>query len=1658
MKTDLSCKYRFMVVFYGLLLGCGGGQGTAILYTDTGSIPDVWSPPDATTGNDGGENHDDVVETDSALLFDAELTPDLGQVADLALDPDVDLHKDVADDPEPSASCVEESPQPWSRSIAGAGGTVVFNEVMYRPAGDAVVTWVELHNPFSIDMDISGWRLDGAIYFPFPDGTMIPPGEYLVISSDPTNPDLGDATVALGPWSGTIPPTGGTLELYSNSDRLMDTMKYTDDYPWPVTAAGSGSSLAKVTPTHSSELAEEWRGSGAPGGTPGTENFPNLALPPTWTTLVPDDAVWAYLATGEGPPANWPAVAFDDAGWLDGPANFFAGAPLVTTQTIAARFTADNFFALYTGAADGAGLTLIGRDAIGDWSAVEDFTFDVDPNDHAYVAAWEAPGGDGGPQMLIGELALPDGPVTTSASEFQWTLGPADGSPGGSLSDSPPGLEEMQGLIETANDSDSWAPPAAEADKSSNPWSWAVAGSFDSDAKYIWSDTFDSLSMTNSQQTYALFRTVKPLLHPPGETEISQAPITTYFRTEFMLPPGSEQLTLWLSALVEDGAVFYLNGVEVLRLNMPDGPVGPDTPAAQQVAEPNASTGHQLPAALLQPGVNVLAAEVHQAEAGDGTMAFGAQLMAQVWPAAIAGGGSGVRFNEAAAGGAGFWLELTNTGSATANLEEMTVASADGAEAVLPTAWLEPGELAVVSAQQLGFDVEAGAVLFLYSASKAEVLDGVRISPDPQARLAGDGEWFFPGPQSPGLPNAALDLPSIVINEVMYNHAPAAGADGTDVESNEEWIELHNLGAMPVDLGGWSLVDAIEYQFPPAMELPPGGFLVVARDAAAFAAAHPDVTVLGSYAGKLANSYERLVLRDLCGNVVDQVRYFEGGSWPAWADGGGSTIELRDPRADNSRPEAWGASIEPGIDGWETVVIEGLAEPSAVGPDGTWHELILGLLDDGVVLVDDVSLLEDPQGMALERVQNGNFEATGPAGWRLLGNHRKSEVIVDPADTGNHVLRIAATGNIGHMHNHIETTLAGGAPITNGTTYRLSFRARWVAGCNKLNSRLYFNRLAETTVLSRPPDNGTPGLPNSVMAENIGPTYFGLSHWPAVPAPGEPVTVTVAANDPDGVAELTLYHRVDNEAPQGNTMSHEGERYVGQISGAPANSVVQFWVQGIDGVGNAADFPAAGPDSRALFKVDYPPESPAALHTLRIIVTAADDQWLFTPENLMSDHPIGATVIWDESEVFYDVGLRLKGSERGRPQTVRVGYAVKFRPDQPFHGVYSTVMVDRSEGVGFGQREMLINLMMARAGAVSSEYSDLIKVIAPRKAHTGPAELQLTRFGDQMLDFQFKNGGDGSLYEYEYIYYPTTTTDGSPESPKLPQPDSVVGTSIKDIGADKEAYRFIYLTKNNRAQDNYDDLIPFAQSFGQSGPAFLEQAGEYIDVDQWLRAFALAALPGAIDHYGNGSGHNAMFYVRPSDQRVLYFPHDLDFFPGSPNNAVVANQDLARLIASPENGRIFYGHLLEIMQTSYNGVYMGHWCEQLGELLPAQNFAGHLQFIVDRAAWVLGGAPDSILQAIPQVAFEIATNGGADIATEAPAASLAGHGWVDVQTIWRQGDGEPLPLAWTHKSEWVTSVPLVCGPNPIVLEAHDHAGNAVGTDSILVTLVGEDCP
>ncbi|NQU22083.1 MAG: lamin tail domain-containing protein, partial [Candidatus Nealsonbacteria bacterium] len=981
------------------------------------------------------------------------------------------------------------------------------------------------------------------------------------------------------------------------------------------------------------------------------------------------------------------------------------------------------------------------------------------------------------------------------------------------------------------------------------------------------------------------------------------------------------------------------------------------------------------------------------------------------------------------------------------------------------------GNLADVEELQLRHVIDDGAVFYL-NGEKAFSYNMPGTFHAGTSALATVGDGNYSSPET--FPKEDLRVGTNVLSVEVHQ----AGSDSSDVtfgmelttrtqvipptpagsfqESPEQWIELYNRSEAAVDLSDWSFDEAVGYQFPPGTVIAPGGYLVVAWDVAAFAAKYPDVAVVGNFDRALGNADDRVLLVDAIGNPADEVHYYDAGRWPGYADGGGSTLELRDPDADNAAAEAWAASDETGRSTWQTYTYRGVATADGIGQD-IWHEFVMGLLDSGELLLDDVSVVEDPDGAAIQLIQNGSFQAdaigAAPQKWRLIGNHgghQRSVVVQDPVNPANRALKLVATGATEHEHNHAETTLSNGRRVTAGKEYEISYRAKWIAGSSQLNTRLYFNWLQATTLIDVPAHGGTPGEQNSQFEPNVGPTYRDFRHAPVVPAVGEPTSVTVEAEDPDGVAALAIYYSVNGGGFANRPMSARADgTYGGTIPGQARGAIVQFYVLASDTFGATSTYPAAGPDSRALYTVADGRERLGQRHNVRVLMTPADRNRLYVDTNRLSNHRMAATLIYDDQIVHYDVGVRLKGSPWGRTHDNSVSLNVKFGSDDRFLGVHDAVAISRRP-----KKEIVAkHLFNVAGGGLDSSYDDVVYAVTPRPQDDGVALLSMARHTDVYLDSQYANGNDGMLYNLELLYTPTTTVDGNPESLKRNYPYTHTNgqVDVQNLGNDKESYRWNFQIRNGRARDDYSLMIALGQALELSGAELDAATRELMDVDQWMRTLAMASLAGNDDFYTRIWNHNFQMFQRPEDNKMVALPWDLDrAFQLGTTSPLWGGGRIRKVITLPANERLFYGHVWDIIQNTYNTAYMAPWTSHYGSLT-GENYGGILGYIGNRANYALGQLP-------APVPFNITTNNGNPFTSNDIGVTLQGKGWINVREIRLAGSNDPLTVTWTGKDTWQLDVPLESGENVITLEAFDFDDSPISSDTITVTSSVPDRP
>ncbi|MGO8700957.1 MAG: lamin tail domain-containing protein [Limisphaerales bacterium] len=175
----------------------------------------------------------------------------------------------------PSASAVVGTvPYPYEPLASSSRNTpIIFSEIMWKPAPRADSNnceFVEIYNSNPWFQDISAYQIICAdMNYTFPAGTIIPGGGFLVIAASPSGiQNVYGITNVMGPYNGKLKHSE-TLQLLDEHGAILLTVPYSDTYPWPVAASGSGHSIVLASPSYGEGDPRAWAISDVVGGSPG---------------------------------------------------------------------------------------------------------------------------------------------------------------------------------------------------------------------------------------------------------------------------------------------------------------------------------------------------------------------------------------------------------------------------------------------------------------------------------------------------------------------------------------------------------------------------------------------------------------------------------------------------------------------------------------------------------------------------------------------------------------------------------------------------------------------------------------------------------------------------------------------------------------------------------------------------------------------------------------------------------------------------------------------------------------------------------------------------------------------------------------------------------------------------------------------------------------------------------------------------------------------------------------------------------------------------------------------------------------------------------------------------------------------------------------------
>ncbi|NQT82833.1 lamin tail domain-containing protein, partial [bacterium] len=1129
--------------------------------------------------------------------------------------------------------------------------------------------------------------------------------------------------------------------------------------------------------------------------------------------------------------------------------------------------------------------------------------------------------------------------------------------------------------------------------------------------------------------------------------------LSVFCRKQFQTANPSSIDTLMLSVDYDDGFIAYLNGEEIGRRYM--GSAGEvftyNMIATATVGDLPETAEITIPKTLLKEE-NALAIQIHNTSLGSSDLSMIPSLVSRT--VETSGGVSPIPvvINEFLANSQeDTFVELFNNNSSAVDVS-LAYLSDDRDNLtkyrIPEDTVLQPWEHISFTGTQMGFQMPAGnGALYFTNSDEERIIDayayGAAMPDISRGRyLDGEEQWYNMEAPTPGEANQISVNTSIVMNEIMYQPYE---------RGNElEYIELYNRGTEEVDISGWRFSKGVDFTFPPGTTLQPDEYLVVAKDHDAIAAKYGIANVIGDYGGSLDNEGEKIELVDFLENVVDEVRYAGGGRWSVWAAGWGASLELIDPRQDNRAACAWAASDDSPNAEWTHVQYTGRFN----GGESEFHFF---LMHRGECLIDDISMKLGGQ----EYLANGSFES-GSSGWKIEGNHIQSSIFTDEAHSGSECLKIIATGRGDTAANRIERDTA--ASLSNGQTYTVSFWVKWQRGINIIYTRTHNQGVAKATRFAMPDARGTPGRRNSVFSWNAGPVIWDVTQNPVVPKSSDPVRVTARISDSDEVASAILYYKGDYDGSYSSVQMYDdglhGDRrpgdgfYAGQIPARGSTDLMRFYIVATDTLSASQRFPANG-GTYCLYQIENSPPS-TNLPIYRFLLTHETDQKLRS-RNRFSNELEDCTFVLNDTQIYYNCGIRTRGSGWTRQNHPARQYRIRFPAGQPLRGVQREINTD-AHGDGTKQHDRIVHHLMRELGGVPTSYHRYVH-LRFNGSFRDLSEDILKVDGDYVR-FYWPDDAAGTLFKVDDHFEWNDSWSHNHWDAYL-----------RWEGTDKEEYRWNWELRTNEKEDDYSeflDFVYFMDPYTTSNATFDAEAEDVLDVDEWLKALAVRFLVDDWDTLGYNRGKNAYIYkpyhagdgtpedpARPGRWSLLPWDSDLTF--GNVNAPIVSSsfRSIKRMLDRPKFQRRYYSCYLALIdstdgpfsRSNIDPVLDRTYNALAGESGRPSSPSGMKDFITNRISVIRSKIPS-------QAKFTITTNSGEDFAVDEPQVTLEGSAPFTARTMMLSINDEP-PLAfeptWTTSKNWRETFEVVAGENRMCFTGYDWQNNPVGTHTITVT-------
>lgn len=846
-----------------------------------------------------------------------------------------------------------------------------------------------------------------------------------------------------------------------------------------------------------------------------------------------------------------------------------------------------------------------------------------------------------------------------------------------------------------------------------------------------------------------------------------------------------------------------------------------------------------------------------------------------------------------------------------------------------------------------GFTINADALAFaLTDPSGKRVLDCLRADPPATgasaSRYPDGGDLVYTC--CPPSPNQAASLtppPDLIITEIMYH--PITEDD------RDEYIEIYNRSGKTVNLGNFSVKGGISFKFPGKASIGVNRHFVLAKDPVHLKKMYKVGTapIYGPYKQQLSNSGETIRLLDDRGVLVDQVTYSDSAPWPKWADGLGASLELIHSTGGNDFPGAWGASDSRDDARWAEYTYKGFHQKFR-GKSVSEFQFLL--LDGGECLIDRVQLVTQSERLIVESFERGALN------WQAFGTHEDSGVIQDPDNKSKHCYRLSATNGGDPRNNYVSVAVP--KEMKADKAYYLRFRARWQQGSAQLLTRTVGQGMAKTHILPVPKGLGTPGRVNSIAQENSRPILAEPVLAPVSPKPTESARVTVRL---DGRPEKVMVHyRLTGGAwnkadmQQTRQSAWPGQSHWTGIIPPQRKGIVEWYVSARNQAGQTGAYPPQAPEKVMMYLSGL--ACHGTLPTYHLLVANQDWQ-RFVKRPHLSNKLTHATFVYGSDFIFHNTAFRIRGSPFSRtPQKERnANWRITFGEKKL--GGKVVLNMDGQHKDNTRQRERIVHWLLTHMNVPSCKQRFTHFNIEGRQS--GLYE-DVERIDRNFINRWFPGKGMGNLHKID-DYWEVSS-----------EQRSWVEARFVYKGESPEPYRWNFPARASGSIENFTPFITLTALLDpqKTGNAqFLKQVEKAVNVDEWLRAFAVRTLVDDWDSIGLDRGKNSYIYRTPGEQglwHLLVWDSDLAFRNDKKPLFSDKFASFKRLLSVPKFRRQFMSYLGYLVQGPMSPKQLSVALAET-KAVCGLSFAKILDFATKRQAFVMKQMPQGPRLALQKV-------------------------------------------------------------------------------------------